>query len=71
MKNLALNHIQYEPKKLSLAIVESMDSGCKVTDRNWFKNFMELVLKSNDLDLESFDRIEARRTVYSIKNDFN
>lgn len=71
MKNLALSHIQYQTKEPSLAIVESMDSGGKAADRNWFKNFMESILKSNDLDLETFDRIETRRTVYSIKNDFN
>ncbi len=71
MKNLALSHIQYPSKEPSLAIVETMDSGCKAADRNWFRNFMESILKSNDLDLETFDRIEARRTVYSIKNDFN
>lgn len=71
MKNLALNQIQFQTNEPSLAIVECMDSGGKVADRNWFKNFMESILKSNDLDLETFDRIEARRTVYSIKNDYN
>lgn len=71
MKNLALNYNQDQTKKPSFTVVEVMRNIHKVNDRNWFKNFMKSILKTSDLDLETFDRIETKRTVYFSKNDFN
>ena len=69
MKNLAIKNI--ETQKRELKLVELMDSEELKKDKNWFRGILKTIFVSQDLDMETFERLETKKTVHSIMHDFN
>ncbi|MFZ3228933.1 MAG: hypothetical protein WA160_01920 [Pseudobdellovibrio sp.] len=71
MKNLAFKKETINYEKRSLALVDVLDSADINTDKAWFKNFVKSIFETNDLNLETFDRIEMKKTIQSENDYFN
>lgn len=71
MKNLAFKKETISYEKGSLALVDVLDSADINTDKAWFKNFVKSIFEMNDLNLETFDRIEMKKTIQSANDYFN
>jgi len=69
MKSTALKKNTNNEK--SFALVDVLDSADASNDKNWFKNVMKLIFETNDLSMETFDRIEMKRTIQSANDYFN
>ena len=67
MTNLALKR-KYERNEPTLQLVEEMDIKNK-DDRKWFRNFLESIFSSPDLDYSQFERIEGRRSRQQMERD--
>ena len=71
MKNVAFKKETINYEKRSLAFVDVLDSADINTDKAWFKNFVKSIFETNDLNLETFDRIEMKKTIQSENDYFN
>ena len=71
MKNLAFKKDTIQHEKRSLALVDFLDSADINTDKAWFKNFVKSIFETNDLNLETFDRIEMKKKIQSENDYFN
>ena len=54
----------------SVALVETMDSIDSKTERKWFKDLIKTFLLSNDMSMETFERIESKKFIRSINSDY-
>jgi hypothetical protein len=50
-------HMQVTPVRL----VDVLDAPTRA-DRSWFRNFLNSILSSPDLDYSQFERLESKRT---------
>lgn len=66
MKNAALKMGNPSYRTTSLALVDTLETRDR-SDRSWFKNFLNAVFSSPDLDLSQFERLEMKRTLQQMR----
>jgi hypothetical protein len=71
MTNLAIKKNRKEYTDHSLTLVDAIDSADNKADKAWFKSIMKSIFGTNDLNLETFDRIEMKKTIQSANDYFN
>jgi hypothetical protein len=70
MTNLAIKKNKKECIGHSLTLIDVMDSANNKADIAWFKSIMKSIFETNDLNLETFNRIEMKKTIQSA-NDYS
>lgn len=71
MTNLSIKRNRKEYTVHSLTLVEDMDSFDNRADKKWFKSIIKSIFVKNDLNLETFDRIEMKKTIQPTYDYFN
>ncbi len=69
MKNLVFKKDKIQKSVPNLTLVEVMDSEEPKKDLRWFKDIIKSFSISNDMSLETFERIESRKIIHSMQND--
>jgi len=54
----------------SVVIVDTMDSIDPKTHRKWFKDLVKTFATSNDMSMETFERIESKKFIRSRRSDY-
>lgn len=71
MKTLSFKKDKIKTQAPTLSLVEVMDSKEPQKDFRWFKDIIKSFSISNDMSLETFDRIESKKTIHSMHNDLD
>ena len=66
MKNQILN--RKEKIVFPITLLDVLDSQDKCQDSRWFKNLVKHFSQSDDLSLETFERIESKRIIRQLRN---